>query len=368
MNNLLTICIPSNRGLSKSKRAILMAHAFSGLTDCTVVLSDNSGCQDKKSFLANLASPRFQVVQGPLNEGNNWTTALEAATSEYIWFMCDDDFVFLLGDSDLSALRKGVDCEDIVGFRPSTFSITQGGQNTRVQRFELDGHSPAERVCQYLHSNGGNNLTLYSVWKRDVFKKLLTTTSYHPITAKGLVAGYTDWSNVIGLVSSGKLPAIDALGYGYSNDNWATSSTIAESNSVIYRRAGIPDSAEPIRGLLLAADSVATICGRHSDADILGKREAADVIVSLELERFSKSLLVTLEREGPPSTLIIAAARVLSDKLNSFDDRVDRLLEVIDLWIPGFKAGYRNYFGEVIDPGCYRNKRQTAGHEMDWVA
>lgn len=368
MNNLLTICIPSNRGLKESKRAILMADAFSQLTDCTVVLSDNSGCRDKQSFLASVVSPRFKVVQGPVNEGNNWISALEGSSSAYIWFMCDDDFVLPLGAGDLCDLEKGIHCDDIVGFRPTTFSIKNGGESTRVQRFDIDASSPADRVLQYLSANGGNNLTLYSIWKRDVFNNLRSTVVHHPVAVQGRTAGYTDWSQVIGLASSGRILAINAFGYGYSNDNWATSLTIAESNSAIYRRAGVPDSAEPIRGLLLAADSVATICGSHSNAAIEAKRDAADVLVSLELERFSAWLLDLVERERPPSPLTMASARILGDGLTSFDDRVDRLLAVIDLWIPGFGKSYAHYFAKVIDPVCYSNRGRSAQDAIGRVA
>jgi hypothetical protein len=356
MENLLTLCIPSNRNLSKSKRALLMAHSFSQLTDCAVVISDNSGCLDKQSFLSRIASPRFHIVRGPSNEGNNWTTALENAKSEYIWFMCDDDFVIPLGEEGLNELETGARYDDIVGFRPTTFSVVKGGENTRVQRFAIDGRSPADRVLQYLKMNGGNNLTLYSIWKRKAFKKLVSTTAHHPVTIQGRTAGYADWSNVVGLVSSGKIPTINALGYVYSNDNWSTTSAIAESNSTIYRRAGIPDSAEAIRGLLLAADSIATICGRHSAADSADKRDAADILVSSELERFSSSLLASLEEQQSPLPITMAAARIMGEGFSSFDERVERLIAVIDLWIPGFGPSYARYFSEVVDPICYRPK------------
>ena len=102
MDNLnLSVCIPSNRNLLKSKESISSGIGFCEATRSELVVSDNAGDNTKSEFWERLNLPNFRYLKSndKLNWSDNWLNGINSCAGRFTSILSDDDLIVNLDQS-----------------------------------------------------------------------------------------------------------------------------------------------------------------------------------------------------------------------------------------------------------------------------
>ena len=264
---LLSVLMPSNRDLAGSRKSIETALAFCEKRDALLIVSDNSHDPAKRRLLKN-ASRRLRYIQPPNDTPHtNLRTVMDAADTEFILMMGDDDQLFVSPKDvplDLAVLP-----EDCIGVRPMIAVANSEGRIVRVKDFPIAEATPGARVMGYNENSGGDNAAYYSVFRRRPFVDLLRFfLDHHP-----LKAGYCDWALASVLFSYGRMPYDPGVVFKYNYHQWESAERIDSQIESIYAAVGLPADTRRFKLLLLYLDIVILALRKGSLLNDEGKRD-----------------------------------------------------------------------------------------------
>ena len=254
----LTICMPSNRDLEKSRAAITSALAYCEARDALLVVCDNSGDAAKQAAWEG-ASPRLIYRQTPGTDANaNFLAALRTAETEFVLLMGDDDEI--RSDPDVPLFDFAALPADFMGVRPKTevFSSRQGV--FRVKSFSILAEQAGDRLIEYNEACDGDNSAFYSIFRREPYVALMGFyTDKHP--TKG---GYCDWALSLSLFGYGRMAYDPGTVFRYNYDQWETTALLDDKTRDIYSKAGLPADAKRYEMLLMFLDVFIFLARRDS--------------------------------------------------------------------------------------------------------
>jgi hypothetical protein len=312
-----------------------------------VIVSDNSEDEGKAEELRALNAGRFRYLRSAASGAlDNWHSALRHAEGEFACFLSDDDLLIAL---------PGFDGDDFdappgaVGIRPTMALYTDSAGIYGQSSFDIPETRAVDRIRSYFRKNGGANTTLFSCFRREAIYDLLTGIQAHHPT-KG---GYSDWSWVLGLVSSGPLVSNPHLLYVYNNRNWSTAEDVVRNTRRTFHDAGLPEEAAQILLPLTVLDAFGTICRESSPIPLDEKREAGLFAVSVYFDAFVARLGdAAFTRDFAPDRLDLA--REMAREAVEPRDKLAASLLLADEWLPGSHEAYTRYYGETLTRGALR--------------
>lgn len=338
---MLSICMPSNRLLMKSKFSIESILRLSNMYDIESIIFDNSLELEKSNYIEGQALATIYNKNAPTGVADNWSACMSAASREFILMVGDDDRLCLL--SDPQDYLHNLHVSD-VGVRPIfiPFSGTQGVLS--VESFSTDAETAKDRLKQYFSMSNGKNLSFYSIYRKEIFIDLmLEFYDFHPTKA-----GFTDWSLSLALISMGKIKSNKNIIFYYNMDNWSSNEAIGLSNVGIFKSAGLPLDSMCIQSAFTALDSFALIAREKSP---ISKAEKYDAAIFAMLTYYN-ALIVSLKSNTDiniSEKVKLALDLIEIDHLSD-SQRIINLLTVVETWVPGLAKKYQDYFVQTIDP------------------
>jgi hypothetical protein len=338
----VTVCIPSNRPLAISKGPIESAIRFAGLKNYRVVISDNSGEGAKLAYFSDLPDYVTYLTPYAPTAIENLIACLDAADTEYILSMGDDDYVEAvegLPDFDFSTLGP-----KFAGVRPLTDVFAVGEGVLRSHAFTIDGESAADRMYEYRQKVAGDNTLFYSYLNRKDFREMIGLLTNHPI-----VTGDMDWAVVYSLVASGKFAYDASTRFQYDIGKWRWNEGIEASIREIYERAGLPPQAAAFEHLFRFLDAYVFAFRKTlqlSDIDRVKSLFAGAVIFlghTLHTSENQPHKFIGYERE------IAMLRAVLKEPDDYLVNVFDVAAQVADRLKPGLHERYVRWFASVQD-------------------
>jgi hypothetical protein len=338
---MLSICMPSNRLLKKSKYSIESISQLSNLYEIESVIFDNSFDMEKSNYIESQSLNIIYNKNSPIGVADNWLACMSAASREFILMVGDDDRLCLLSDPQ-DYLQNLQDSD--VGVRPIfiPFSGTQGVLS--VESFSTDAETAKDRVKQYFSMNNGKNLSFYSIYRKAIFVDLMREFyDSHPTKA-----GFADWPLALALISMGKIKSNKNIIFYYNMDNWSSNEVIVSSNEGIYKSAGLPLDSMCIQSAFTALDVFALIARKKSPISTTEKYDASIFAMST----YYSGLIDVLKSNHNPDIdgkVKLALDLIKGDYLSA-SQKIINLLTVVETWVPGLAKKYQDYFAQTVDP------------------
>lgn len=338
----LSICLPTNSTLERSRQTLDSLHSLVQMPGIESVICDNAADSAKRAALRPLTHDSFRYVESPEPEVmKNWEFGLREVRGDLTCFLSDDDLLLALPGFSLDSLNAS---EGQVGFRPQMALYTQARGIYSITTYGIEAPRALGRIQQYIDLNGGANTTLFSFYRSQVLKDLYAElVEFHPTRG-----GFADWAVVLGLLSTGNLPAFPQMLYIYNNRNWETSEAIARNTVKTFLDAGLPEDCVRIAPVLQALDSIGTICRAASPIPASEKIEAAFFV----LDGFFNVFRAALAREDAAALFGRHRWSVADQLVRACISEVDKVaagLLIVDTWLPGYADKYREYFRRTLD-------------------
>lgn len=330
---LLSVLMPSNRNFVQSRKAIETALAFCEKVDAKLVVSDNSRDPQKRLMLKN-ASPRLVYLE-PEADGlhANLMNVYDAADTEFILMMGDDDELFV-SPKDRPLSLADLD-ESFMGVRPLVAVANSEGRIIRVKDFGIMEKTPGGRVMYYNAHAKGDNAAYYSVFRRKPFVDLHRFfLTHHPL--KG---GYCDWALACVLFSYGKLAYDPGIVYKYNYHQWDEPGKIEAQRRGMFEAVGLPGDSERYGLLFLYLDMLILASRRHSPLDADQKRNLLIEAGKPILAGFCQKVEADPAGFGEEACRAAMAVRREHDA----DRQFQLALGMTELVQPGLEARYRAF-------------------------
>jgi hypothetical protein len=330
---LLSILMPSNRNLADSRKAIETALAFCEKRDAKLVVSDNSRDPQKKRALRNI-SKRLVYLE-PEADGlqANLMSVYDAADTEFILMMGDDDELFVSPkDTPIDLASLGA---DMLGVRPLIAVANSEGRIIRVKDFGIMDETPGGRVMAYNGRAKGDNAAYYSIFRRKPFIDLHSYfLTHHPL--KG---GYSDWALACVMFSYGKMVYDPGTIYKYNHHQWDRPEKIEAQRKVMFEAVGLAGSDERY-GLLFLYLDMLILAGRPESP--LSQDEKRNLLVEAGrpiLGGFCKKMAAEPSAHSEEMAKAVAAMWSEPDAEAQFE----LALGATDMIQPGLAARYRDF-------------------------
>lgn len=213
----LSIFIPTHYSGARHYSAILQAISLANTnSNIEVIVSDNSGDDNKFNFLKMFDCVNVKVVKGPKEKNNFY--ALSLATGKYVFLMGDDDT--LLGASFSALISKLKNNPEFIG-------VT--GMFAREMKEHYDffpakdlGHAKlSDRIKGLIGTIPIGNPLLHIILKRDVAIDCYKFWSDIPN-----VQGYHDHAVTLYLLCRGPILMADTPFFIYNFTNWRPDSRV----------------------------------------------------------------------------------------------------------------------------------------------
>lgn len=332
--SLLTLCMPSNRNLEGSRRAIEQALAYCEARDAVLVISDNSDDAEKQAYWRG-RSPRIRYLTSSGTDAlTNFLASVTAADTPFILQIGDDDGLSIDPAQpafDLSGLPA-----DFMGVRVKTLVEITGHGIVRTKEFSIDAATPGERILEYSRKAEGDNSAFYSIFRREPYLNMMRLfQDHHPI--KG---GFIDWAMSLSLFAYGRMAYDPSTIYHYNADQWAGQERVEKKNLELFAAAGLPPHTTLFQPLLMALD-VFIFVGRPGTPL---SREAALNAISMAsggmLEGFLGAVTRNPDSYSETIRYIVDLAKAETDSFARFQLG----LVMVDQLKPGLKDGYVAFY------------------------
>jgi hypothetical protein len=328
--------------LALSKGSLESAIRFAAEKKYRVVISDNSGEGAKLAYFSDLPGHVTYLTPPALSAIDNLRACLEAADTEFVLTMGDDDYLEVVEGErpiDFASLPA-----DVAGVRPLTEIFAVGEGVLRTHNFAIDGESAADRMYEYRQKVAGDNTLYYSYLRLRDFRALVDVLAGHPI-----VTGDMDWAVVYTLVASGKFVYDPSTRFRYDIGRWRWAEGIDATIRGIYEQAGLPPEAMAFEHLFRFLDTYVFSFRpslRLSEMDRIKTLFACAVIFighTLNKSENQPQKFIGFERE-------IAALRAVLKEPDDFLINVfDVAAQVADRLKPGLHEQYIRWFASVQD-------------------
>jgi len=334
----LSICMPSNRNLKRSRRAIESALAYAEATDARLILSDNSRDPEKRACFEGCSPRLVYVVPDNDDPMFNMMTALSRVETPFLLPMGDDDEVHVLeGEAgvDLSSLPA-----DVAGVRPRTQIWTHDGGVARTERFTIDADAADQRLLEYNQKAKGNNTIYYSIYRTSLFKPLLELfNAAHPTRG-----GYCDWALCLSLFACGRMVHDPSMVYRYDMGRWAEQKSIDDTKLFLYRMVGLPDTAEDFWALLTFVDLYIFLMRGSLPLTAPERQNALMMACRIALATFIRDVQANAEKFDETTRYLVELIEQETD-LNSIFQIALMLTDCIQ---PGLKERYVRFFQAAV--------------------
>lgn len=230
----LSICMPSNRPFATSRRAIETALAYCEARDALLIVSDNSGDAEKRSYWQDRSPRLTYLITDGTDVMTNFMSAFLASGTPFIMPMGDDDEIVF--DPKRPALDLAGLPDDHMGVRPVTEVWTEDQGVITTKAFAITGERPDARIIEYAQAAAGNNSAFYSIFRRAAYINLMDLFARHHPT-KG---AYCDWAQVTALFAFGKMQLDRSTIYRYNFSGWHEQRLIDQKNVDLFLAAGLP--------------------------------------------------------------------------------------------------------------------------------
>jgi hypothetical protein len=338
----VTICIPSNRPLALAKGPLESAIRFAADRNYRVVIADNSGEGAKLAYFSNLPAHVVYLFDETRAPVANLLACLEAAETEFVLPMGDDDFIEAIEGQpafDFSALGS-----DVAGVRPMLEVFAVGEGVLRQHSFAIEAESAADRMYEYRQKLAGDNTLYYSYFRRDDFREILTLLEGHPIAT-----GDMDWALVYALVANGKVLADASTRFRYDIGKWRWTEGIEASIEAIYQTAGLPREAIAFEHLFRFLDSYVFAFRRTFRLPEMERIKSLYAVAVI----FLGHTLHTAETQPQKFAGFEREIGMLRAALKEPDDYLlnvfDVAAQVAERLRPGLHEGYIRWFAAVRD-------------------
>lgn len=330
----LSICMPSNRPLTKSLGAIESALTYAEKTGARLIVCDNSRDPEKRAFLQNRSPNLLYHYSQSEDVSGNWQEAMSLADTPFLLPMGDDDEIHFSASEtpvDLSSLP-----DDVIGVRPQTQIWTAENGVCQTECYTIDASSPGDRLQEFTRKVMGNNSIYYSIYRTNVFVPLLRFfTQAHPTNG-----AYCDWSLSLALISAGKMIHDPSLIYRYDLGVWATEQGIAAASSDLYQKAGLPADSEKFAALLRFLD-VHVFTLRRSLA--LSPAERDEVLLMNGRLAMAEFLQSVRTNAADYDEVVVYLAEMIEQE-RDIQSIFHLALLMTDCIKPGLKDGYIRFF------------------------
>lgn len=332
--SLLTLCMPSNRNLERSRRAIEQALAYCEARNVPFVISDNSGDPEKEKFWRE-RSPLIRYLTADGTDAlTNFLDSVSAADTPFILQIGDDDGISF--DPAVPAFDLASLTDDFMGVRVKTLVEITGHGLVRAKEFSIDAMTPGERILEYSQKAGGDNSAFYSIFRREPYLNLMKLfTEQHP--TKG---GFSDWAMSLALFSYGRMAYDPGTIYHYNADQWAGQEKVEKKNLELFAAAGLPPHTTLFQPLLMALD-VFVFVGRPGTP--LSRDEALNAISMASggvLDGFLGTVTRAPDQYSETVRYLVDLAREEKDAFARFQ----LALMMADQLKPGLKDGYVAFY------------------------
>lgn len=332
--SLLTLCMPSNRDLARSRRAIEQALAYCEARGVPFVISDNSGDPEKAAFWRG-RSPliRYLTSQGT-DALTNFLDSVSAAETPFVLQIGDDDGISF--DPAMPAFDLATLPSDYMGVRVKTLVEITGHGVVRTKEFSIDATTPGERMLEYSRKAEGDNSAFYSIFRRQPYMDLMRLFAEHHPT-KG---GFSDWAMSLALFSYGRMGYDPGTIYHYNADQWAGSEKVEKKNLELFSAAGLPAHTTLFQPLLMALD-VFVFVGRPGTP--LDQQQALNAISMASggvLDGFLGAVARAPDQYNETVRYLVDLARTETDAFGRFQ----LALVMADQLKPGLKDAYVAFY------------------------
>jgi hypothetical protein len=293
-----TICIPSHKVYADSIDSINSAILFSQQSNSKINISDNSQCIIKLDYFTNIKADNlyYKNTKG-FDLTNNWFSTLENVSTEFLSFLSDDDLILNISNNSIN--YSEID-QSIVAIRPSVNYWAKDVGIYNSSNFAISETNATSRLKNYLDACNGHNSTLFSAYRSEIIIPLYQLFNDHHPTR----SGYTDWSLVFALISSGRLITDPNYSLTYKNTNWyGTHDFINKNIQDLFILADLPEKSAILLPLFKALDSFIFIMRSFSPLEYSEKINAASFILLyfinqfLSLDRFHLTEFTVKETE-----------------------------------------------------------------------
>ncbi|MBU3672170.1 MAG: glycosyltransferase family 2 protein [Sinobacteraceae bacterium] len=339
----LSICIPSHAGLPAARASIDSALALLPYGEVEVVVSDNSGDEQKAAYYGALQREGFRYLRSSHQDAmHNWSHAVDNASGVLVMMLGDDDIVTALPGF---AVPSAQSLAGLAGFRPAFAMFSEGQGVYRPTNFAVQGARATDRVQDYLVKNGGSNVTVYSAVRRDIWRSLFAGyLAHHPSRA-----GYTDWSLTFALVATAPLTQQGNLLYLYNNANWDSAEKIRSNTDRGMKSVGLPNEASQIQMALQAVDTFVAICRADLALPADEKLEAGLLATSVYFNSLVGALQKRFESNETPTPKLLQTAKIALSAQQPAE-QLSACIVILEMWLPQLREPYQNFFDNVLDP------------------
>ncbi len=332
----VTLCIPSNRPLTSSREPLSSALSYAQGAGYLVVISDNSRDPQKADFLRG--RPNLVLLEnGPLDGAQNMLRAFEAASTDFVLPLGDDDFIAPIAGKDRFDF-KALDGE-YVGVKPHIEVFSAASGTIRINDFSLDGSNASDRMMQYATLIRGDNSSYYSFFRRSEFLSLCKLfVGFHP-----LKSGISDWSMVLALAASGKWAHDPSTRLRYNLGRWEKTAGIEAAHGEIIAKAGLPSVAKAYIGIFHFLDCFVFVLRHSSLLPLTERHRAAKSAAILFLRGFLRSAYQRPEDFPLCADILALFIEAMSRRDPDLDLLFALSIKVADRLKPGLKAGYEAF-------------------------
>jgi len=340
MQKPLTVCIPTNRDLNRSKQSIFSAISFSENNQSQLIISDNSKDKNKKKILQDINLPFLKYVSdGPEIAIENWFNAVKNSQSEYTMILSDDDLIFNIQDEKID--YKELKNNNILGIKPIISCWNREAGIYKNNDFNIEENDPLERMISYRKKSSGDNTTMYSFYDTSILKDLLIVFMHHPTRG-----GYTDWAFMQALVSSGKILNDTSKLVVYKNENWfGDKKYIEDQEKKLFVNCGLSDRGHLFSMVFRAIDVFILVLRQSSPIKRLPLIQSAKEALLFYLELF-------LSLYDKNTNLFLAKERGAISKINldnNIKEILENILEIITVFDEKLKKKYEEFYFKSID-------------------
>lgn len=330
----LSICMPSNRPLATSHRAIETALAYCEVKDALLVVSDNSGDAEKRAYWQG-RSPRLTYIVDPTLDGTrNFLAAMHGSRTPFLMPMGDDDE--LAFDPAVPAFDFASLPADHVGVRPITEVWTEAKGVLRVKNYAIAGEKPSDRILEYLGLAGGDNSAFYSIFRRNQYINLMELFSRHHPTR----GAYCDWSQLGSLFAYGKMARDAGTTFRYNFEGWKNKTIVDQKIVDSYLAVGLPADSQKYHVLLLYLDMFVFVSARIAGLTPEGMANATAALSGMVFSIFLKEIAERPKNHTDTMRYLAELAAAEPDPIGHFQIALVMANQIRD----GLKEDYITYF------------------------
>jgi len=240
----ISIIIPTNRtSYAAIARVLEIAALDPGKFE--LIVRDNSENTAKRDLLARIESPTVKLTEAP-NRGatENAVEALRLATGDFAYFLADDDWLSVIGLSQLHALAAKHASDDSVVCVTGTYLIETVAGSGFLRYTGVDSHDANQRLEGYIKANAPNVL-YYSAVRRSLLTFCMDFVNTLPYKFS-----FHDISMVLLYLASGRTLQVDRVVYTYDQSEWETTEGTLAKDRAWYAKAGLPIETDRLHWLI----------------------------------------------------------------------------------------------------------------------